>query len=805
MLWAAGVLAVVAGLVALGIAIFAVIVVNALFAFWQEHRAERAASHLRSLLPRRATVVRDGTAIDIDADDVVVGDVVVLEAGDRIPADAELVDAHQLAVDTSTLTGESVPEAVDVGDTAWSGTFVVEGEGRATVTATGPRTRLAGIAALTTAAHRPKSPLALELARLVRTIAIVAVGVGVGFFAVALLVGTPPSEGVVFGIGVTVALVPEGLLPTVTLSLAIGGQRMARRQALVRRLESVETLGSTTFICTDKTGTLTANQMTVVEVWTPEGTTSIDGPGYGPSAEVRVGPGADAALRRLAVVARRCSTGRAVPVDGDWQARGDPMEAALDALARRVDVDADADEAGDPVLARFPFDPRRRLMSVVTATTVMTKGAPDALLTRVEAPGARAALDTMATRGLRVLAVAERSWSVERPATAGDAESGLRLLGLVGFEDPPRPQVHESIAECRRAGICIGMITGDHPDTARSIADEVGLRRADDPVLVGADLPDDDAVLGALLDRDGVVVARVSPEDKLRIARALQQRGHVVAMTGDGVNDGPALQEADIGIAMGRTGTDVAREASDLVLLDDDFATIVAAVFYGRATFANIGHFLTYHLTDNVAELTPFLLWALSGGHIPLALTVMQVLALDIGTDTLAAVALGAEPPSDTTRHASPASGRFLDRDVARRAFGVLGPTEAVVEIAAFLAVFLAAGWRPGDSFPDGAVLWGASGAAFAAVVLGQSANALACRSRTRWVGGMGWRSNPLLLAAVAVDLAVAAAFLLVPPVADLLRQQSPPLIGWMVAVLAVPAVIGADAADKAMGALRSR
>ncbi|MEZ5238947.1 MAG: HAD-IC family P-type ATPase [Microthrixaceae bacterium] len=346
-------------------------------------------------------------------------------------------------------------------------------------------------------------------------------------------------------------------------------------------------------------------------------------------------------------------------------------------------------------------------------------------------------------------------------------------------------------------GFAVAMITGDHPETARAIADEIGLRGPDDPVLVGRDLPDDEALLGATLDHDGVVVARVSPEDKLRIARALQRRGHVVAMTGDGVNDGPALQEADIGIAMGRSGTDVAREASDVVLLDDHFATIVTAVFHGRATFSNIRHFVTYHLTDNVAELTPFLIWALSGGRFPLALTVMQVLALDIGTDTLPAVALGAEPPNRSVGQSRPAKGRFLDRTVATRAFGVLGPTEAVVEMAAFLAVFVAAGWRPGDPFPSGSVLLGASGAAFAAVVLGQSANAFACRSSERWAGAMGWRSNPLLLWAVAFELTAAAAFVFVPPAADLLRQQPAPAIGWIIALVAAPAVIAVDALHK--------
>jgi magnesium-transporting ATPase (P-type) len=315
--------------------------------------------------------------------------------------------------------------------------------------------------------------------------------------------------------------------------------------------------------------------------------------------------------------------------------------------------------------------------------------------------------------------------------------------------------------------------------------------------MIGSDLPHDDAVLGALLDREGVVVARVAPEDKLRIARALQARGHVVAMTGDGVNDGPALQQADIGIAMGRTGTDVAREAADLVLLDDDFATIVTAVEQGKSTFANIRNFLTYHLTDNVAELTPFVVWALSGGRFPLALTVLQVLALDIGTDTLPAAALGAEPPETGSTPRPPERSHILNRTVAFRAFGLLGPTEAAVSMLAFLVVFIASGWRPGEEFPAGTTLLAASGAAFAAVVIGQMANAFACRSTTRWPGSLGWFSNRLLLWALLAEALLFAAFVAIPPLADQLRQTAPPIAGWAVALLAAPAVFVVDALYK--------
>jgi magnesium-transporting ATPase (P-type) len=341
------------------------------------------------------------------------------------------------------------------------------------------------------------------------------------------------------------------------------------------------------------------------------------------------------------------------------------------------------------------------------------------------------------------------------------------------------------------------MVTGDHPATARAIAEQVGLWRDGAPVLLGADLPSDERVLGAVLDEDGIVVARVSPEQKLAIARALRARGHVVAMTGDGVNDGPALHEADIGVAMGRGGTDVAREAADLVLLDDDFSTILTGIQMGRGAFLNVRRFLTYHLTDNVAELSPFVVWALSGSRIPLALGVLQILALDIGTDTLPAVALGAEPPSARTLVRPPISGRLLDRRVLQRAFGVLGPTEALLSFTAFMASFWLSGWRPGDDFPDGAPLLAASGAAFMTVVAAQCANAFACRSGTHWVGAVPHRFNRLLPPAVAAGLAISLATLLIGPIAEQLGQAPPPAAAWLIVLAAPVVLIAVDALEK--------
>jgi magnesium-transporting ATPase (P-type) len=808
LLWGAGALAFVAGIGELGVAIFVVVLINAGFAFVQEHRAEHAAQQLHELLPRRVTVIREGVRRELDAEQLVVDDLVALGTGDRVSADLEVSHSHGLSVDTSTLTGETVPVAVARGETVYAGTFVTEGEGLAVVRATSVATRLARIAELSRTARPPASPLALQLRQVVRTISTVALGVGGVFFGLMLLLGTPPEAGFIFAVGITVALVPEGLLPTVTLSLSVAAQRMARRNGLVRHLEAVETLGSTTFVCTDKTGTLTRNEMMVVEVWTPFGTAEVEGDGYNPAGQVLAAHEAiGQRVRAVGLAGARCSTGHAVEHDGRWAALGDPMEAALDVLARRAGTDPKQDAARRPETARYPFDPRRRRMAVAVEGCLLVKGAPDAVLPRCVDPadgqpgrGAsgdpETALAEMTGRGLRVLAIAQRTL----PAGGGTddpdrLESDLELLGLVGIEDQPREHVEAALAACRRAGVRVAMITGDHPATASAVAHEIGLWRDGAPEMTGAELPEDDAVLGAMIDRDGVILSRVSPEDKLRIARALRERGHVVAMTGDGVNDGPALQAADIGVAMGRGGTDVARDAADLVLLDDDFATIVAAIEQGRGTFSNIRRFLTYHLTDNVAELTPFVLWAVSGGQFPLALGVLQILALDIGTDTFTAVALGAERPSRHVLDRPPPHGRLLDALVARRAFAVLGPAQAGFAMLAFLASYCAQGWRPGEAFMGGG-LAAASGAAFAAIVFGQTANAFACRSTVRPFHS-GWRTNPLLLLALVVALLLGGLFLLLPPIADLLGHRPPPTAGWAVAMATAPAVLLADTIDK--------
>ncbi|MDP9981238.1 magnesium-transporting ATPase (P-type) [Pseudarthrobacter oxydans] len=809
LLWCASVLAYLAGMPQLAIAIVVVILVNGIFAYIQQERAQHAASKLRELLPAMVSVRRDNRLIKVHTTELVPDDAVVLVAGDRVPADLRLVLAAGCSVDESMLTGESEALAKVPGDTVYGGTFLVNGQAEGLVAGTGGKTRLAEIAALTGKVAAPPSPLARELQRIVRITAAMALGIGVLFFLLSLLVGISWRDAFLFAIGVMVALVPEGLLPTVTLSLAVGAQRMAQRNALVRNLEAVETLGSTTYICTDKTGTLTQNRMNAVEVWTPAGVLSIIGAGYGPEAEV-TGTGAGEA-RHLSTAALAASVGRAVLHEGKWIAEGDPMEAAIAALAARLagpgpDPGWGPGPAEPAVSHRFAFDPRRLRESAIVGTTLYVKGAPESVIPLCvhgggdagEAAGAaraREMVDRMASHGLRVLAVAERTLP-GRPGASfklEEVESELTLLGLIGLHDPPRAEVRVALEAAREAGIKVAMVTGDHAFTAAAIARETGLIGSPELVLEGHNLPEDDAVLAALLDRDGVVVSRVTPEQKLRVASLLQRRGHVVAMTGDGVNDGPALQQADIGVAMGLSGTDVAREAADLVLLDDDFATIIAAVEQGRATYANIRRFLTYHLTDNVAELTPFVIWALSGGRFPLALSVLQILALDIGTDLLPALALGSEAPSKGTLKRPPERRHLMDRALMYRVFGLLGPVEALFEMTAYTAVLLGAGWTPGAELPASDVLMAASGAAFTTVVLAQLANAFACRSASVPPWRLGWFTNRLLVWAVLAELGLLAVFLFLGPLAALLGHAPPSPGGLAVALAAIPAVLLAD------------
>ena len=843
MLWSAAGLALVGGMPALAAAIVAVIVVNGIFSFIQEYRAERATQALAALLPQTAVVHRDGRDVTVAVTDVVVGDLVVLREGVRIPADARLIRSDGLRVDNSTMTGESEPvdrdsaalagrvdDIAHAGNMLLGGTHVASGAGVAAVVATGARTRLGGIARITGSLHRRPSPLRTEMNRAVRLIAALAVLAGAVFFGVSLSLGMPAHDGFLLSVGVIVALVPEGLLPTLTLALAMGASRMAGRGALVRHLEAVETIGATTVICTDKTGTLTANQMTASAAVIGGRRFSLAGTGYDPAGAVMLGErpaGADELrlLEPLARAAALCGDARIAERDGRHVCIGDPTEGALIVLAHKAGSDREAEERAAPRYAEFPFDSARRRMSTVHARAdgtfdVLVKGSPEAVLEatahvrvgteiRTATDEQRRAIltdvEALAASGLRVLALAQRHCAAP-PASSAEAESGLELLGLVGLADPVRPDVPVAIARCRAAGIRIVMVTGDHPATALSIARQAGLDAS--TVVRGDELPADLADLAQRLATGVSVVARVAPEQKLRIAEAFQMLGDVVAMTGDGVNDGPALRQADIGVAMGISGTDVAREAADLVLLDDSFTHIVEAVEEGRAAFQNIRRFLTYHLTDNVAELAPFLVWALSGGRIPLMITVLQVLALDIGTDLLPALALGAEKPQPQvmSEPPRPRSKRLLDAAVLGRAFAYLGPVEAALSLAlAPVGAAIYLGWSAGDPLPHrGPDLALLSTLVFTAIVCMQMANAFECRSTPASLFSIRPFSNRLLVAAVAIEALILMAFVYVPWLNEPLGQR-PIGVEWLPVAVTPLCLVGAEELRKAIVRRRMR
>jgi Ca2+-transporting ATPase len=821
LLWAGAALAIVGGLPELSAAIVAVIVINAVFSFVQEYRAERAVAALGRILPHQVRVRRDGRQTELRAEDIVPGDLVVLSAGDRVPADAQLVWDARLKVDMSTLTGESKPvwrrtgsddggEGIEAVDRVFAGTYVASGAAEAVVATTGMRTELGRITSLTAGAERHDSPLELEMRRVTRVVALLSVSLGAAFFLLAGSLGMGATERFLFAIGVIVANVPEGLLPTVTLSLALATQRMARRNAIVRRLSAVETLGETTVICTDKTGTLTENQMTVTRVWLPSGELDVDGTGYSPAGGTRVRAGApDAAtLEELARAGALCNDA-GLERDGDvWRVVGDPTEGALLTLARKVGLDLDTEARSHPRVHVEPFDSVSKRMTTVNsvdgAMTAYVKGSPGAVLSCADlAPGelarAREAADALARASLRVLALARRSLGGSETLAADEP---LEFLGLVGMEDPPRPEAGEAIERCRRAGIRVVMVTGDHPATAEAIARETGLLSGRARVLQSADLERlDDAALLAELERPDVLVARVTPEQKLRIARTLRSGGEVVAMTGDGVNDAPALREADIGIAMGRGGTDVAREASDLLLVDDNFASIAAAVEEGRAVYDNIRRFAQYHFSSNVAELFAFLLWGLSGGAIPLPLVVMQVLAIDLGTDLLPAIALGMEraEPGVMNRPPRPRSERLLNLRVLARVYGFVGLVVGFAGMTSFLASYWLAGWRPFDALPDsGSAYVQATAMTYAGIVAGQVGAGFAFRADRRSVFSIGLFSNRFLLVGIAFEIALLLAIIYLPPLQRVFHTQAVDPRLWLVLAIWPVLVLGAEEARKA-------
>lgn len=888
LLWVGGLIAFIAQMPQLGIAIWFVNLINGVFSFWQEYRAEKATAALRRMLPQYVRVVRDETEQRILADELVPGEVMLLAEGDRISADARLVEEAELRVDQSTLTGEAHPvrktrdavlrtdlSRVELPNLVFAGTIVVAGSGKAVVIATGMNTEFGQIAHLTQVLGEELSPLQKELAYATKIVTAIAVGVGALFFTLAIaLARVNLAESFIFALGMIVAFVPEGMLPTVTLALAMGTQRMAQRNALIKKLSAVETLGCTTIIGTDKTGTLTENEMTVRQVWVEGRRLSVSGAGYAPEGQIRDGTRAlssdgDAALRQLLTAAALCNNARLLPPNGEssrWAILGDPTEAALLVAARKGGLDLDDEAKWMPRVRELPFDSRRKRMSTIHQVTrteergpssrfaslnpdasshitrqvgivcddasppssslgtriAYVKGAPkeilalsnciwlegaERLLNETLCAQIMAANDDYARNGLRVLAVAMRNLGPQptRPdsdASASDykseaVERDLTFLGLMAMMGPPRPEVAQAVEKCRRAGIRVIMITGDYGLTAESIARRIGILRGDRTrIIAGVELDTlDDATLQAAL-RDEVIFARVAPEHKLRVVSALQTMGHIVAVTGDGVNDAPALKKADIGVAMGIAGTDVAKEAADMILTDDNFASIVNAVEEGRAVYANIRKFATYVFNSNMAEAVPFMALLFSHGAIPLPLTVMQVLAIDLGTDMVPAIGLGAEPAEAGTMDYPPRSQqqRLLTAGLLARALLWYGMIESVAAMSAYFYLNWLHGWPGVPLAADGTFVYQmATTMTLAGIVATQIGAVFGCRSDRISIFRIGFLTNRLVLVGIAVELTLLALLVYAPFLHEVFNTAPIGLREWAFVFAWTPVIFFAD------------
>jgi potassium/sodium efflux P-type ATPase len=895
LLWVAGILAFISRTPQLGWAIWAVIWINAIFSFWQEFQAEQALAALKKVLPMQVKVYRDGELKQIPARELVRGDVMQLEEGDRISADARLVSADNLYLDVSVMTGESLPvgrsaypvrlrEAVpirggktllrpgeqplqekvnpsEIANLVLAGSTVAAGRAVAIVYATGAQTEFGQVAHLTTVVKREASTLEVQVARIVRIITAIAVSMGIIVFLLAyFFVGIEVKESFIFAIGIIVALVPEGLLPTVTLSLAIGVRRMARRNALVRRLSSVETLSATTVICTDKTGTLTKNEMTVRYLWLPqERLTStnalieVTGAGYDPTIG-KVNLPSDAAVawkaKILLISSALCSNARLVHLTAPsrWQEIGDPTEAALLVAAAKAGLNLENLQQQLPRLREIPFDSRRLMMTVVLnwqagelwkddlPYLAFTKGAPLEVLkhchtilhdgtvqelTHEAWDDVVQANDDLARQGFRVLGLAARRGSQELlDLKAQDLEQNLIFIGLVAMFDPPREEVRDAIAKCHQAGIKVTMVTGDYGLTAEAIARNIGLVSDKVRVVTGESMGHiSDAQLRQIVKyRAGLVFARMSPEHKLRLVQAYKDIGEVVAVTGDGVNDAPALRAANIGIAMGLNGTDVAREAADIVLTDDNFATIVAAIEQGRSVYQNIRKFMTYILASNVAELVPFL--AMVALKIPPALIIMQILIVDLGTDIIPALALGAERAEAGTMQLPPRakSKQLLDRSLLLRAYCFLGLIEATLGMIGFFMVWQSYGYnfaslqaiapailsRTADPAIT-SIYAQATTMTLAIIVACQDGNVFACRSERTSIFRLGFFSNPFIWLGIATEWMLVLAIIDIPPLRHIFSTSPLTLWQWLFLLICPPILLGAEELRKAILRKRSR
>jgi Ca2+-transporting ATPase len=772
------------------IAIVAIVLINGVLGFFQEERAGKALAALRKLSAPQTRVFRDGTVHTIPASELVPGDRVELEAGDLIPADVRLTASAAFRVDEAALTGESSPVNKDAAiildpatplaersNMAYLGTVAAAGKASALVVATGMQTELGRIAGLLQAQDEQETPLQKRLASLGRILVYICFAVVAIIFALQMVRGAKLHEAFLLAVSLAVAAVPEGLPAVVTIALALGLHRMARRHALIRKLPSVETLGSVTAICSDKTGTLTRNQMTVREMFAGRTHFLVTGSGYAPVGEfqhvegnisrvIKASQYGD--LKMILAVGVWCNQSNLAQVRGqaDWQVTGDPTEGAL--LVAAVKAGIDGAKGPHELLLEIPFDSDRKMMTVLALAadgraTVYTKGAPERVLARCSSelhagehrpltPQRRTEImavnEQMASRALRVLGMAFRDGSTIAPGH--DLEQDLVFAGLAGMFDPPREEARAAVAKCVAAGVRPIMITGDHPQTALAIARDLGIAADEDHALCGPDLDKlDDGALAGQLDHVPVF-ARVTAEHKLRIVRALQSCGHVVAMTGDGVNDAPAVKAADIGIAMGKNGTDVTREAADMVLTDDNFASIVAAVEEGRGIFDNIRKFLIYLLSANIGDVVFMFVAALCGWLTPLK--PIQILWINLVTNALPALALGVDPPDPDAMKRKP---RAREEGVITRgrAWRMLwhGTILGAAAFAGFVITHYLHPDNPGR----------ASAVAFCVLSFSQLCYAFSCRSDRYTLPQLGMFSNPHLIAAILISgLLQAAVFL---------------------------------------------
>jgi P-type Ca2+ transporter type 2C len=822
------------------IVILAIVVLNAVLGYVQESRAEAAVAALRALTKVGATVVRDGQPHEVAAPDLVRGDLMLLEAGDVVAADGRLVRSVSLSTAEGPLTGESEPvdkrvEPVDeddqIGDRTdmvYRGTVVSFGRGAAVVTATGMGTELGKIAGLLATVEEQATPLQREIARVGRVIGIAVIAVAVVVIGSLLVVSDIHDtqqliDVMLIGVSLAVAAVPEGLATILTVVLALGVQRMAKRNAIIRKLSAVETLGSATTICSDKTGTLTRNEMTVREAVTAAGAVRLGGTGFDPTGPHPTGEAADGEppegasedLRRLLGAAALASNAT-IDEDADgWRVQGDPTEGALIVAARNVGTGGDGARRRFPRVDEVPFSSERKLMSTVHADArrpderrVFTKGAPDVLLARCSgerkgdevvplSPERRAAIlasvEDLAMRAMRTLAVAERRIPAEAYTGPGEhLEDELTFLGVVGMIDPPRAEAAASVAAAQAAGVRVLMITGDHPATARAIAAELDIAPPDGVVCTGVQLErmDDDALAVAVAEI--AVYARVSPEHKLRIVRALQGGGQVVAMTGDGVNDAPALKTADIGVAMGITGTDVSKEASDMVLTDDRFATIVAAIEEGRSIFANIRKFIRYLLSSNTGEVMTMFFGIVFGTALGLRsdlgivtpLLATQILWINLLTDAAPALAVGVDPAQAglMQRPPRPPEARVIDGpmwvSIGLNGFAMAAATLFVLDLQ-----------LPGGLVEGVGDERLARTMAFTVLVLAQLVNVFNSRSDHR-SAFHGLFSNPLLWAAVALSALLQVAVVYLPFLNSAFRTVPLTAAEWATALVAASVVL---------------